>query len=169
MVRRLVRHIGLALSVSQQNWRFSMANDGVLEILHDMCRLTTWLKQSDEQTEARVRALNVLVRFLTATVEMPPIKVLGDMVIAPDPPAHSDQPQTVTILQIALIAPHGLGVVFWSPEARDRAEAHPDGLEGVAANYFTPYDGLEARHRRIVNAYLSELHDRVAAELGGPE
>jgi hypothetical protein len=144
-----------------------MANDGALEVLHDMRRLTAWLKQRDELTEARVHGLNDLVRFLTATVEMPRLQVLGDMVVAPEPPVDGDKPQTVTILQMALIAPHGVGVVFWSPEAQDRAKAHTEGLEGVAVNYFTPYDGLEARHRRIVNAYLSDLHARVEAELRG--
>jgi hypothetical protein len=113
-----------------------MATDPASEILRDMRRLTTWLRQNEEGSEARVRALNDLVRFLAATVEMPPIRVLGDVVIAPVPPVDSDKPQTVTILQIALIAPHGVGVVFWTPEARDRAEAHPDGLAGVAADYF---------------------------------
>src|SRR5262245_47856384 len=135
-----------------------MAHDGVSEILRDMRRLTASLKQFDEQLEARVLGLNDLVRFLTATVEMPPIKVLGDMVIVPDPPADGDQPQPVTILRVALIAPHGVGVVLWSPEARDQAAAHSDGLEGVAGNNFTPYDALGARLRRIVNSYLIELH-----------
>jgi hypothetical protein len=57
------------------------------------------LKHYDEKLEARIGGLNDLVRFLCATVEMPPMKVLGDMVIAPDPPADSDKPPIVTILQ----------------------------------------------------------------------
>jgi hypothetical protein len=61
-----------------------------------MRRLTALLKQSDEQIEARVQGLNDLVRFLTATVEMPPIKILGAVLIAPDAPAAGDQTQTVT-------------------------------------------------------------------------
>ena len=144
-----------------------MANDGVSEVLRDMRRLTALLKQSDEQIEARVRGLNDLVRFLSATVEMPQMKVLGDVVIAPDPPVDSNKPQAVTILQIALIAPHGVGIVFWSSEARERADAHPDGLEGVAALYFTPYAALNARLRRIVHAHFSELQERAEAELRG--
>ena len=146
-----------------------MATDGLSEVLSDMRRLTAMITRSNEQLEAQICGLNALVRFLTATVEMPPMTVLGDVVVAPDPPVDGDKPQSVTILQVALIAPHGVGLVFWSPEARDRAEAHPDGLEGVAATYFTPYDALEPRQRRIVHAYLTDLHERTEAELGGRE
>jgi hypothetical protein len=49
-----------------------MATGGVSEVLRDMRRLTALVKRSDEQLEARVRALNDLVRFLSATVAPPP-------------------------------------------------------------------------------------------------
>jgi hypothetical protein len=146
-----------------------MATDAVSEVLRDMRRLTAWSRQADEGTEARVQGLNDLVRFLAATVAMPPIKVLGDMVIAPDPPVDSEKPQTITMLQIALIAPHGIGIVFWSEAAREHASEYADGLERLAAHYFTRYDELEPRLRRIVHAYLPQLHALAEATLRGPE
>jgi hypothetical protein len=146
-----------------------MATDGALEVLRDMRRLTALVTRSDEQLEAQIGGLNALVRFLTATVDMPPVRILGDILIAPDPPADSDTPPIITILQVALIAPHGVGLVFWSPAAQARAQAHPDGIEGEAANFFKPYEALGLRGRRIVHAYFADLHKHVDMVLRGKE
>lgn len=51
----------------------------------------------------------------------------------------------------------------------ERAAEHPKGLEGVAADYFAPYDGLKPRQRRIVHAYLAYLQESAEAELGRGE
>lgn len=146
-----------------------MTTDGAADVLRALRRVTACQKHADEQCEARVQGLKDLIRSLSETGGARPMMVLGDLVAAPDLPADGDQPQDFPILQIALVAPHGVGVVVWSPEARERADRHSKGLAGVAAEYFAPYEGLKPRQRRIVHAYLADLQESAEAALAGGE
>jgi hypothetical protein len=142
-----------------------MATAEMVEILRALRRLTAWLRLADEQTEARVRALNDLVRALP-DVTSPPLTILGDFMAEIEPEVVYDRAHPPEVLQCALIAPFGIGVVTWDRKACDRAQTHPGGFEAAARENFAPYDALKLYLRRIVHAHLNGLWERAKQKLG---
>jgi hypothetical protein len=142
-----------------------METDGIQKLLPAVRRLAGWCQHADEQTEARVRALNETIQALSHAGGLAPLVVLGDLFVVYGASDSDHDLSPTRVHQCGLLTPYGVGVVPWDPSALGRAENNPGGLDAEARQHFVCYEACGAALKQLIHANLKSFLARVEADL----
>lgn len=143
-----------------------MSESSLDELAHTIRRLIGWVRHIQEQTAARVSAMNETIESLARSPGLPPLVVLGDPIIEADAATCQGEPPKA-VLQPAFLVPQGLGAVRWELSALANLESQGETLETAAPRGFVPFALCEPGLQCALLPQLVGLLARVYEELGG--
>lgn len=135
-------------------------SDGPIEELR---RLTQWVRHVSDQADAKIGAVNELIRDLGAMGWQSGAVVLGAVIhereYQPAPGGHS----SAQFVQAAVFVPEGFGVVLWDSDDFTIRREMPGEPEAAAARGFVPYRSCEPLLRGLLLAQVGPLVAKLLA------
>lgn len=141
-----------------------MSENGLDELAHTIGRLIGWVRHTQEQTAARVSAMNATVESLARSPGLPPLVVLGDPIIEMDAGTNEGEPPKA-VLQAAFLVPQGLGAVRWELTLLANLQSEGETLETAAPRWFVPFALCEPGLQGMLLPQLAGLLIRVEEQL----
>ncbi len=127
--------------------------------------MSFWARHAADQADAKMREVNFLLRQLGETGWIHETVILGPILLqrpyAPRP-ACSDAGQ---IVQAALCAPDGIGVVLWDGEEYAELKKVPGGPESEARVHLQPFEECEPALKALLLPHIEPLIDRLFIQM----
>lgn len=128
-------------------------------------RLDGQIRHAREQSEARVLEFNGLIRQLGAAGCVGPVVLLGRLLHRYEYTPGAGPSDSEQVVQAALSATFGFGVIMWNSEEYARLAALPDGPEAEAQLYYRPFDECEGVLQALLLPEIEPLLERFMSRL----
>ena len=125
--------------------------------IQELRRLTQWIRHVSDQADAKIGAVNELIRDLGGLGWQYGVVILGAVIhereYEPAPGGHT----STQFVQAAVFVPEGFGVVLWDSDDFVVRRERPGELEAAAARGFISYRSCEPLLRGLLLAQVEPL------------